>query len=1364
MLVPQGVRSRLLLAFFGISGFAVLVAVAAMYSFLEMGKARERITQDRVPSALISQQLSRQAERLAAAAPALLTVGSEEEHEHVSSEISAERNRLDELLNKLRRRHVAAASLHTIENLIGWLAVNLTTVDTMIFNRFALLERKNELVRELEFTDIASRRLLAPGLLVMSSKLAELRRVLDHPGSGGDKRLDVISEHARTVVSLAPLQATRADISAINDMLVAAASAESVADLGVLMFPLRRALDDLEARLPELGPDLRSRLSIRLEALRGFLEGPASIVAARDEELRHLDHMRTLLDDNVDISRRLTEAVDQLVADADQDIQAANLEALAVERTGTGVMIAVVLASIACSLLIVSLYVDRNLIARLTGLSGSMLAIADGKLETAVPVGGGDEIGAMAKALTVFRDTAIEVRETNLREIREARRRLTDAIESISEGFVLYDSQDRLVIHNRPYRDLLYPGLEEAVTPGALFETIVRRAAELGDPEEAEGRMDAWVAERIASHRDPGEPRIQQRWDGRWVRVSERKTEDGGTVAVYTDITELKRAEQAMADREQFLATLVDNIPAAVFFRDLDGRYIRVNRMYKEVHQVTGESIRGKTLRDVFPGYQADDYTAYDREAIEQRRVLKREETHVLQGEEHVFDALKFPILDASGEVIAVGGVDYDITERKRAEELLRESEERYALAMKGANDGLWDWDLRKGEIYISPRIQTLLGLQSHDLKTTPAEWESQIHPDDLESYFQALNANLRGESEFYMSEYRVCGPDGTYRWVLDRGFGLRDEAGEVYRMAGSMGDITARKQAEEELASKEAQLRLVFDNMPGAIIYTDEELNLVACNDRLADIYQVPRELLRPGGFYPTFVRHLAEHGYYGEGDVEALVAERVESLRNPSDKTFETRTPDGHTHQVRRSRAAAGGTVTVISDVTELKHAEEELAKKTEFLQLTEVITRAANEAESVEGALQIALDRVCAHTGWPVGHAYMLEESAEELAPSGIWHLDDPQQFETFRKVTEATRFASGIGLPGRVLASGEPAWIFDVTKDPNFPRAKLATEIGVRTGAAFPVLVGPKVAAALEFFSSEAVEADQALLEVMAQIGTQLGRVIERTRAEEAMREAKELAEAATQAKSQFLANMSHELRTPLNVILGVAEIMQEDAQDQGLEDFLESLDHVEREGRHLLHLIEEILDLSKIEAGKLEIRLEDFDVAALILGTETAAQPLADKNGNRFVIRCPEHLGVMHADPLRVRQIVLNLLSNACKFTEQGEVILEAARERADAADWLKITVADTGIGMTPEQTEKLFEEFTQADGSMTRKYGGTGLGLAISRRLCRMMEGDVSLVSELGEGTTFTVRLPMAVTLPAKGSDPEGDKTALSNQ
>jgi PAS domain S-box-containing protein len=1039
-----------------------------------------------------------------------------------------------------------------------------------------------------------------------------------------------MAELPKLLVSLVPLQRAEAEVSVVNDMLIKAASAESIEALQVLLFPLRRSLEAFKASVSEMDPPVRSRLSAQVEAYQVFLEGPKSIVGIRERELRQLAIATRQISENDEISRRLSEAVDRLVEGASQDIASANREAVSAQRIGTLIMFAVVALSLVCSVLIVWLYVGRNLIARLTSLNNSMMAIAGGNLEAAIPAGGGDEISAMAKALAVFRDTAIEVRETNLREIREARRRLTDAIESISEGFVLYDSDDRLVIHNRPYRDLLYPGLEETVVPGAPFETIVRRAAELGDPEEAEGRVEDWVAERIVRHRNPGEPQVQQRWDGRWVRVSERKTEGGGTVAVYTDITELKRAEQAVVDREQFLATLVDNIPAAVFFRDLDGRYIRVNREYEEVYQVTDESVRGKTLHDIFPRDQADDYAVYDRDAIDQRRVLKREETHVLQGEEHIFDALKFPVLDTSGQVIAVGGVDYDITEPKRA---------------------------------------------------------------------------------------------------------------------------------EQELAEKEAQLRVALDNMPGGMMLGDRDLNYVLFNRQYSELHEFPDGLLKVGGSIFDEARFQAERGDYGPGDKDELIEQVVATLRRGEPVSIERAIAgSGRTLQIYVAPTPEGGYVNIVTDITELKRREKELAEKSAFLQLNQAITRAANEAASVDEAMRIALDQVCAHTGWPVGHAYMLDESAGDLAPSAIWHLDDAQQFETFRSVTEATRFASGVGLPGRVLASGEPVWIFDVTQDPNFPRAKLATEIGVRAGVAFPVLVGPKVAAVLEFFSAEAVEAYKPLLEVMAQIGTQLGRVIERTQAEEQLMDAKAQAEAATEAKSSFLANMSHELRTPLNVILGVSEIMQEEAEEQGLADFLESLDHVSREGKHLLHLIEEILDLSKIEAGKLEFRLEDFDVAALMRDAAVAVQPLADKNANQLVVNCPEDIGTMHADPLRVRQVVLNLLSNACKFTEGGEVTLAAAPDRVDGADWLKITVADTGIGMTPEQTEKLFEEFTQADASMTRKYGGTGLGLAISRRLCRMMGGDIGLTSAPGVGTTFTVRLPLVAKAPSEAAEPNPDE------
>ena len=233
--------------------------------------------------------------------------------------------------------------------------------------------------------------------------------------------------------------------------------------------------------------------------------------------------------------------------------------------------------------------------------------------------------------------------------------------------------------------------------------------------------------------------------------------------------------------------------------------------------------------------------------------------------------------------------------------------------------------------------------------------------------------------------------------------------------------------------------------------------------------------------------------------------------------------------------------------------------------------------------------------------------------------------------------------------------------------------------------------------------------------------------------------------ATRAKSRFLANMSHELRTPLNAVIGITEMLEEDARDDGQDDYLEPLGRVSGAGRHLLHLINGVLDLSKVEAGRIELHIEDIDVGGLTAELATTAQPLADRNGNRLTVHCPDDFGTMRSDPTRVRQIILNLLSNACKFTEGGEVSLSAMRHTGEGRDWIQFAVADTGIGMTPEQQSGVFEEFSQADSSTTRKYGGTGLGLAISRRLCHMMGGDIELASEPGAGSTFTARLPAAL-------------------
>jgi signal transduction histidine kinase len=238
------------------------------------------------------------------------------------------------------------------------------------------------------------------------------------------------------------------------------------------------------------------------------------------------------------------------------------------------------------------------------------------------------------------------------------------------------------------------------------------------------------------------------------------------------------------------------------------------------------------------------------------------------------------------------------------------------------------------------------------------------------------------------------------------------------------------------------------------------------------------------------------------------------------------------------------------------------------------------------------------------------------------------------------------------------------------------------------------------------------------------------------------------EAASQHKSQFLANMSHELRTPLNAIIGVTEMLREDAQDLERDADIEPLDRVLGAGRHLLALINDILDLSKIEAGRMELHLESFSIEPLIDDVVKTVEPLVAKNANRVVVQSGAAIETMHADQMRVRQALLNLMSNANKFTDHGTITIDAQREGDGGRDWVTIAVTDTGIGMTAEQMGKLFQEFSQAESSTARKYGGTGLGLAISRRFCQMMGGDITVASEPGRGSTFTVRLPRTVESP----------------
>jgi GAF domain-containing protein/DNA-binding response OmpR family regulator len=338
-----------------------------------------------------------------------------------------------------------------------------------------------------------------------------------------------------------------------------------------------------------------------------------------------------------------------------------------------------------------------------------------------------------------------------------------------------------------------------------------------------------------------------------------------------------------------------------------------------------------------------------------------------------------------------------------------------------------------------------------------------------------------------------------------------------------------------------------------------------------------------------------------------------------------------------------------------------------------------------------------------------------------------------------------------VTGRALLEGRVVHVADVLNDPEYTWSKAQELGGFRTILGVPMLRDGKPIGVLALTRSEVRPFTDKQIELVATFADQAAIAIENVRLFQEIQEKSQQLEVASKHKSQFLASMSHELRTPLNAIIGVTEMLLEDARDFKRDSELEPLERVLRAARHLLALINDILDLSKIEAGRMELHLESFALAPVIADVAKTIEQLATKNANRIVLDCPPDLGTVHADQTRLRQALLNLASNANKFTENGTVTLTAWPQQRDGRDAIAIAVADTGIGMTEEQMGRLFQEFSQADASTTRKYGGTGLGLAISRHFCRMMGGDITVQSRSGQGSTFTIHLPRIVPSDQSG-------------
>jgi PAS domain S-box-containing protein len=620
----------------------------------------------------------------------------------------------------------------------------------------------------------------------------------------------------------------------------------------------------------------------------------------------------------------------------------------------------------------------------------------------------------------------------------------------------------------------------------------------------------------------------------------------------------------------------------------------------------------------------------------------------------------------------------------------LRESEERYALAMRAMNEAVYDYDVASDHIYYSERIYDVLDVPREFLRTAK-DWRTLIHPDDLQRYLAAFAAHIKRETPRFECDYRYRARGDVWHWARQHGIALRNASGRAVRVVGSIGDITQFKETEEALRRSEERYDFALRAIREGVYDWDIVTGNVYYSDRVRHVLGLSPEDLTSAGDWLARVH---------PEDMARFRAAHVAHFKGQTDRfecDYRYRAKDGswrwaRTHGMAQ-RDANGRAVRMIGstgDITRLKQTEEALRQSEERYSIaTKVATEGIYEWDLASGRLYLS-DHAKAFFTHSALH--------DAVAWNALIHPDDLPGYrqaivEHFKGLTPRLeheyRLASG---------DGEYRWIID-------------RGIAVR-------------------------DADGRAIKLIGAVTD----VTRRKLAELALRQAREQAEAASLEKSRFLANMSHELRTPLNAVIGFSEVLKE-GMFGGLNDKqLEYVRDIHESGQHLLLLINDILDLSKIEAGRMELDLSEFDLRSALERAVSLVKERAHRHGVQLRLECADGLAAFSADERKFKQIMLNLLSNAVKFTPEGGSVSVAVQRNGESVE---IHVRDTGVGIAPEDQAAVFEEFKQVGRDYTKKAEGTGLGLALTRRFVELHGGEVRLMSAPGKGSTFTVTLPI---------------------
>ncbi|MBT7485181.1 MAG: PAS domain S-box protein [Rhodospirillales bacterium] len=910
---------------------------------------------------------------------------------------------------------------------------------------------------------------------------------------------------------------------------------------------------------------------------------------------------------------------------------------------------------------------------------------------------------------------------------------LTDTIESIPDGIAYYDVDDRLALFNENFvkgRDELKNILKLNMT----FEEQARIREKTGLRDKYLKDKKFSIEERLKRHLNPGKPHIEYRPDGRIIQSRETKTPNGGITIIRTDVTDFQAALDNATNSDKFLRTFLDNIPAAVNLKDPEGRFLLVNKTWNQWFNPDNFSFIGKTRSEVFPAEHVSDVSSIDKEVFKSGNLVERElQTPLKNGIVLTTIMQKFPITNSDGEITAIGTINTDIserqkhrdelqkahdllesrvqirtknldqqiTERKQIEQELVEQQERLQGIMDSVVDGIITIS-DKGKIQsFNKAAETIFGYQVDEVIGKNINI-LMPNPDRRKHNSYLKNYHATGERKIIGMEREVTGlrKNGTTFPMSLAVSELKRYGKSVF--TGIVRDITDRKMGEELVVGSQAateeerrKLQSAIDSLHEGFAYFDADDKLSNFNVQFQNRQEKTPHLLKIGLTFEEYVRQRVEIGQLPNtiGREEEFIKERMARHENPQGSAISQHS-DGTWLLVNETRTSDGGTVLTTLDISDLKNAELALRNSQETL-----LDAADSFAEGF--ALYDENDKL-------VFFNQQYKDAMDDV--SDIIEIGMP--FEHFLR-TRAERSTRKDGLKrDESYIQERLAWHHDPRGhlERTYPNGKSVQISGFKTKSGGTAIVRTDI--------------------------TELKRI------QNELSQSRQDAEAANQAKSEFLSSMSHELRTPLNAVLGFSQMLEYNPDEPLTESQKNSVIHIKKGGGHLLELIDEVLDLAKIEAGKIDLTIENVEVAALIddcissIGTILESREIEPID--RSLYKGDE---VVRADVTRFRQILLNLLTNGVKYNRHGGKLTISTTKMRN--NFLKISVTDTGEGIQKDKHSELFQPFSRL-GQETTEIEGTGIGLVVKKRLVEEMEGNIGFESEVGRGSTFWFELPLS--------------------